>query len=303
MIAFGTAIGEPEPYLRHAKPGIDAVAEPDSARFTFAAVGPVARTYNLLLDAAAAHEDLEALVLVHPFAEIADPRFCEKIRAALRDPDVGVIGCAGGTGVHSVAWWEGTVVAGSAIQRYGQHGGGEMPPYSWTDVRPAPAEVDTVDGWVLVLSPWAVRTIRFDERLGHSHGYDVDYCRQVRDAGRKVMVEDLRVIFHRTLDISDDFEIWIEGHIRFAEKWEDGMADLDPDDDAWKQRARRAEAEREAARAIAYSHALGVDARILEMQRVVDEKTATTSWRLTAPLRRLNRLRALAMQRREQRRA
>ena len=76
MIAFGVAITKPEPYERYAGRGIRRAAEGDSPVLAFAAVGPVARTYNLILDDAGARDDLEALVLVHPHMEIADPDFC-----------------------------------------------------------------------------------------------------------------------------------------------------------------------------------------------------------------------------------
>ena len=59
-------------------------------------------------------------------------------------------------------------------------GGGELPALSWkTEELPSYAhtgEVDTVDGFVLALSPWAVRNVRFDESLGQLHGYDFDFC-------------------------------------------------------------------------------------------------------------------------------
>ena len=63
------------------------------------------------------------------------------------------------------------------------------------------------------------------------------------------------------------------------------------DDEGWKRRARRAEARREAARAIAMSESLKLDARVLELERELEQKTATVSWKLTAPLRALNRMR------------
>ena len=37
-----------------------------------------------------------------------------------------------------------------------------------------------MDGFVIALSPWVVRNIRFDESLGQLHGYDLDFCLQVR---------------------------------------------------------------------------------------------------------------------------
>ena len=39
----------------------------------------------------------------------------------------------------------------------------------------------------MVLSPWAVRELRFDESLGKLHGYDFDICMQARAAGKKVV--------------------------------------------------------------------------------------------------------------------
>ena len=76
MIAFGCAITSGEAYRRFAEPGVRRAAEPDSEVYAYAAVQPIARTYNLILDAAAQRDDLEALVLVHPHTEIVDPRFC-----------------------------------------------------------------------------------------------------------------------------------------------------------------------------------------------------------------------------------
>jgi Glycosyltransferase like family len=291
MIAFGCSVSEPEPYLRYAEPGIRLAAEPDSEIFPFAAVGTIGRSYNLLLDAAAAHDDLEALVIVHPHVEIADMHLCQKVRHALRDPQVAVVGCAGAAGVCSIAWWEGSVSSGPVIHRYSEHGGGEFPGFSWTTSEAAPAEVDTVDGFLLVLSPWAVRNLRFDEGLMLGHGFDLDFCLQVRSAGRTVATADLRVIQHRSLEIISDLELWVEAHIEVAKKWRDRMPGADARAGTWKQRARRAEAEREAARAIAYSRRLSFDARVEELERSLDEAIGTISWRITQPLRRLNKWR------------
>ena len=298
MIAFGCAINNADVFRQYGEPGIRRVAEPDSELFAFAPVESVGRTYNLVLDAAARCEDLEALALVHPQTEIVDPGFCAKIRAALSNPDVGIVGATGATGVTSIAWWEGRVVSAPAVHQYGEHGGGELPALSWTQCEPPPAEVEALDGQLLVLSPWVVRNLRFDENRLLGHGFDLDFSLQVRATGRKLMVADIRLVHHRSLELVADLDVWIEAHIRMAEKWT-GTLDEDIDDDpVWKVRARRAEARREAARAIAFSKALTLDARVLELERALAEKTSSPSWRVTAPLRTINRLRREAAQRR-----
>jgi hypothetical protein len=294
MIAFGTSITSPDAYRRFAEPGIELAKEPDSVVFPFAAAGSIFRSYNLLLDKAAELDDLEALVLVHQDAKITDRDFCAKVRKALSDPDVGVVGCVGAIGVRSIAWWEGSVTWASFIHRYGEHGGGDLPAFSWKDEEKPPyaqtGEVDTVDGFLMGLSPWVVNNIRFDESLGQLHGYDFDFCLQVREAGRKVVTTDFRAIHNHSLELVSNHDTWVEAHMRIAEKWEGRMGVGDGGDD-WKLRARRAEAESEAGRAAAVSTQLQSDARELELQRAVDATTGSLSWRLTEPLRMANRLR------------
>ena len=168
--------------------------------------GPFFRSYNLLLEKAAQLENLEALVLVHQDAEIVDDDFCAKVRKALSDPDVGVVGCVGALGVRSIAWWEGSVTWASFIHRYGEYGGGEITAFSWaTDGMPAYAqtgEVDTVDGFLIALSPWVVQNVRFDESLGQLHGYDFYF--QVRSAGKKVVTDHFRAIHYHSLDLVNE---------------------------------------------------------------------------------------------------
>ena len=291
MIAFGASIQGAEAYRRYAEPGVKLASEPDSEVYAFASVEPLARTYNLILDAAAKRDDLEALALVHSHTEITDPRFCAKVREALRDPDVAVVGCAGATAVPGIAWWEGEVTAGELVQRYEEFGGGQFPAYSWTRRDAPPAEVEALDGQLLVLSPWAVRNLRFDETLILNYGFDVDFCLQARAAGRRVVVADLRATYHRSVELVGDLDVWIAAHIQVAEKWGETLHGPVDGEEGWKRRARRAEADREAQRAIAFSTSLKLDARVLELERELDEKTGSLSWRLTAPLRAVNRWR------------
>jgi hypothetical protein len=336
VIAFGCSIPGAEAFSRYAQPGIERTREPDSKLLAFAEIQPMARTYNLILDDAAGLEGLEALVLVNSHTEIADPAFCQTVRTALSDETVGMIGPSGATAVRSLAWWEGDVVSAEVEQHYGEFGTGSLPAFSWTDRRPPPADVEALDGQLLVLSPWAVRNLRFDESLRYGYGTDLDFGFQVRGAGKRLEAVEMKAIHHRPLELVSDPEVWIESHVLLAEKWfgtvdpdgdgdghrvGEGVGDGDGDghrvgdgdgdghrvgegdgdreeQEAWIRRARLAEARREAARAFAFSRLLDLDAQVLELERSLDEKLHGPSWKLTAPLRMLNHLRREAAERR-----
>jgi hypothetical protein len=295
MIVFASSITSPEQYERCAAPGIRLAAEPDSVVLPFQAAGSIYRSYNLILDEVAERDDLEALVLIHQDAEIVDAGFCRELRRALADPDVGVVGGVGAVDVRSIAWWEGSVTWASFNHRYEELGGGELPGFTWDpDDRPPYAqlgEVDTVDGFALGLSPWVVRNVRFDESLGNLHGYDFDFCLQVREAGRKIVTADLRVMHHHSLELVSDPQTWVEAHMRIAEKWDGRMPNVGVAGGDWRQRARRGEAEASLARTQAVAAMHEADARKAHLERQVEEMTESISWRLTEPLRRLNALR------------
>jgi len=291
LIAFGLSIVEDEPYRRFAGPGLTRAAEPDSLVLAFSSVGAMPRTYNLVLAEAARHDELEALVLVQSHVEIVDERFCAKVRELMGEPGVAVAGCVGATGPRSLAWWRGTVRSGRIRQHYHEHGEGEIEGLSLVPPGLGPGEVDVVDGRLMVLSPWAVRNLRFDETLLHGYGFDVDLCLRAREAGRRVLVGDLQVLVHEKLEPIREPELWVEAHQRLAERWEGRWPGAQPDERSWRERARRAEAEREAARATAFSSQLAADVRVLALEKAMEEATGTVSWRLTEPLRRLNKAR------------
>jgi GT2 family glycosyltransferase len=276
MIVFGTAVTKPETYDRCAAPGIRLAAEADSVILAHQTAGSLFRNYNLLLDMAAPHEDLEALVLVHQDAELADRDFASKVREALSDPDVAIVGCVGAVGVRSIAWWQGAVTWASFSHRYEEFGGGEFESLTWepekTPSYAAPGEVDVVDGVVMVLSPWAVRNLRFDESLGQLHGYDFDICMQARAAGKKVVTADFRAIHHHALELISNPEAWIAAYIRLAEKWDGFRPDTGADPE---RRALRAEAEAAWAENMGRSHWLR--ARALRRQLARRKKELETT--------------------------
>jgi hypothetical protein len=298
MIAFGCPITDHAQYESFAEPGIKLVAEADSKILALGSAGlgdaSIFRNYNLLLEEATKLADLEALVLVHQDAEIVDPDFCQKVRGVLRDPDVGLLGCAGAIGVRNIAWWDGSVTLASFLHQYEEYGGGEILGSTF-NIEEAPpeartGEVDVIDGFMMVLPPWFVENIRFDESLGQLHGYDFDVCQQVRAAGKKVMTEHIRVIHHHSLELIGDVEGWVAAHMRVAEKWDGKLSPAQTIPGDWKERARWAEARRDAALMQANAAELARDAAVLDMERQLQQVERSASWRLTKPLRWLKSL-------------
>ncbi len=300
MIVFGCAITESETYERCAGPGIQLAREPDSRVLVHNATGSLFRNYNILLDQVAQLNDVEALVLLHQDTEIVDPDFCDKVRAAIADPMVAIFGCVGSIGARNIAWWEGSVTWASFTHRYPEHefGGGDFPAFTWDlEHRPAFAEtgeVDNVDGFLLGLTPWALANLRFDESLGKIHGYDADLCLQAREAGRKIVTADLKVVHHHSLELIGDPETWIEAHIRVAEKWDGRVPTISEEGGDYKQRARRAEAEAGMLRNKIVAVGLQAQAHARQLQAEADrlrddlgQVAASSSWRLTRPLRTL----------------
>jgi GT2 family glycosyltransferase len=296
MIAFGCSIIMPHVYERRAKAGIELAAEPDSKILANAASGSIARSYNLLLDSASTLDELEAVVLLHEDAELLDADFCARLRAAFADPAVAIVGCVGATGVDDIAWWDGSVSWNSAPYHYGEAGGGELALGVKREAAPrTPGEVDSLYGVLLAFSPWAARNLRFDESIGILHGYDYDICRQARAQGHKVVTADLRLAHHHSLDLVSDIEIWVAAHMRAAELWDDGG---EASDEAWRPRARRAEASAAAARLLAASKLLQVDAASRRFEAELELIRHSLSWRMTEPLRRANALLRAARARR-----
>jgi SAM-dependent methyltransferase len=99
------------------------------------------------------------------------------------------VGVVGGRGGDGLAWWEAPVKAGRVTETRGVIDFGTR----------GVADVDAVDGLLMVLSPWAVRELRFDsDTFTGFDAYDADYCAQVRAAGRRVVVAELEVAHRHT---------------------------------------------------------------------------------------------------------
>jgi hypothetical protein len=320
MIVFGCSITSRETYERLALPGIQRAGGDDSLVLDWDSTVIPYVTYNAMLDEIAGRDDVEAVVFCHQDLVITDDAFAEKLRRRLADPEIALVGNAGGRGVRSIAWWEGEVL-GSWRWAYGDDGGAEerqYEPTEWenfvSESRRGCHEVDALDGMLHVLSPWAARELRYDVSVnaGGVHGCDVDICFQARAAGRKVVVDELSTVHHQGREVlGADTEEWVEAHVRFARKWASMLGDDGETD--WESRARRGEAEAGAARVqqgelslmrneadrrmadavrsmseaqteletLRHELQSEIDAR----QAEIDSMKASSSWRLTRPLR------------------
>lgn len=207
MIAFVSCVATQTTYDHCVVPGLRRAAEPSSVVATVSTTDSIHRAYNEALAHFGAAEDLEALVLLHEDVEILTADFCDRLRGALSDPDVAIVGPIGARGVHSLAWWEGEM-AGRVGDTRGLLEKGFDPP-----------DVDALDGLMLALSPWAVRSLRFDDISYRGfHAYDIDLCFAARAAGRRVIVADLPTM-HYTKGGFGDEEAWLDNDAAFRLKW------------------------------------------------------------------------------------
>jgi hypothetical protein len=212
MIAFATAVTDRRLYETIALPGIQRVAEPDSPVLTREGRDSIQRPYNEMLDEAAELSGIEALVLLHQDVELEDEALCGRIRRAFRDRRVGLFGVLGARVSKLHRWLSPDEVLGMAIGP--EHLGPE-----WLRLSIGPQEVDMVDGAVLVLAPWVIRGLRFDETLpGGFHGYDVDISMRVRAHGGKVICEDVECRHHAVVKL--DFEAQRDAGLRLARMWD-----------------------------------------------------------------------------------
>jgi Glycosyltransferase like family len=226
LIAFGCAVHSEEKYERFALPGIAPVRDPGAPLMEVRGRTCLFSAYNELLDRALSDPRIEALTLVHEDTEIRDARFEERVRWALADPAVAIVGTIGSVGVQGIDWW---------IHDYGV-GASILEPIDAAELYETPliggseisgsgssGEVDMVDGYLLVLSRWAIRELRFDEvEVGPGfHGYDADICFQARERGRKVFAAEMAVAHHRNSVSPTPYrDDWMRAQIAFRRKWE-----------------------------------------------------------------------------------
>ena len=184
MIAFGTYISEAEAYRRYAEPGIKAGGRAGLSGVPLRRGGPGGRSYNVILDKAAEHATsrLSSWCTRTPRSPIRRSATRSATRCAIQQSRRSAVWAPRRADDRLV---EGPGEGSSGPQRYTDYGGGDLPAFEWARPWPPPGEVDSVDGFLMVLSPWAVRNLRFDEELTFGYGFDFDFCQQARVAGRR----------------------------------------------------------------------------------------------------------------------
>jgi hypothetical protein len=214
LIAYGTAVTDEAMYERFALAGITAVAEPGSAMMRRQGM-PLQRAYNEMLAEAAAAPDLEAVVLPHQDLRIEEPDFNQRLRAALEDPSVALVGAVGGRGVQSLGWDDDAEMVGTM----GGWVHGEVT-YFRSEGFDGVLDVDVLDGTLLIFSAWAARNLRFDLLFERDfHAYDADICFQALALGRRVVVADLWSVHCGFGTIAPRRGSWVRASLELDRKW------------------------------------------------------------------------------------
>ena len=180
---------------------------------------------EMIAKADQAIQPLEGYIFIHEDTEVCDPQVLNKLRKAFRDPEIGVVGVYGADRVQSLAWWDGRQKG-----LYPSHeplvgvNGYPDPPTEYTDY--GDPKVDCVDGCFMAISPWCAHNVAFDiERYWGFHGFDVDFCFEVRKAGKAVVVSDIDVWHHTPGGYGDPrgalggYEAWLTANDIFIDKW------------------------------------------------------------------------------------
>ncbi len=186
MIYFGTCAGYPAKLTKHARPGLTASMREGYVHLTPASNGVDIFPVYADMMREAKRSDAEMLVLMHDDLEFQDPELASKLRAAFADPSVAIVGLIGARNVRGVEWWFGDRAGRVTDLAIGLH-----------DFGFANCEVDSIDGMMVALSPWALANLTL-EGLGYAgfHAYDAELCFQARAKGKRVVVADISAFHH-----------------------------------------------------------------------------------------------------------
>jgi hypothetical protein len=186
LFVYGFCIGTESKFNSFARPGLESFAA-GSPRLERRNQSSIFTAYNSILDETIAMgPEVEGLILMHEDVELKQS-LDAILRAEFADESVAIVGAIGGRGVRSVRWSRAERTFGYAPDTFhgaNDHGRGHH-------------DVDTVDGLLLAMSPWAIRSLRFDESLYTGfHAYDADISMQARATGKRVRVADIDLMHH-----------------------------------------------------------------------------------------------------------
>lgn len=186
MILVGCCIGPGGRYEQIAGPSLERVLRPDDRLVLVEGADGICAAYNSVLHTARALPECEGVLLVHDDVELVGDDVRDLLSAALAEPRVGVVGVAGGRDLVWGKWWSGRVLAGRTNDTASSRSLGS----------PA-ADVDAVDGCLMLVAPPALHLTFDADGFPGFHGYDVDLSLQARSAGLRVVT---RPIGYRHLD-------------------------------------------------------------------------------------------------------
>lgn len=202
QLAYGVCVGSWDRFNRYVVPHTEGREVIGISGQTSIAVA-----YNKILEALQGG-DHAGLIFQHDDLEITDPRAEEKILEALQEPDVALVGVAGGDARSGLAWWN--------IDPVGHQQTDSM----MIDFGRREGDVTLLEGSLLAFTPWAARNLAFDTDYEGFHGYD-DIAMQARTEGMRVVVVDLDTHHHSTLGFEslDSHAQWHRADERFRKKW------------------------------------------------------------------------------------
>lgn len=202
MVRYGCCVGSWAKFYRNVASKIG-----DRQMMALSGQTSIAAAYNAILNVYSIRQS-DAVILLHDDLEITDPDAEATFLRALKDPDVALVGVAGGSARGGLAWWNHDPV------------GHQLTDSMNIDFGPREGEVDLLEGSILVLSQWAVQHLRFDARLSGFHGYD-EIAMQARSFEKKVVVVDVDTHHHTNVGFKsrDSESEWHAADRFFREKW------------------------------------------------------------------------------------
>ena len=216
MIIFGTVSAHPEKLATQCAPGIawsmsgegyeHKVLKSDG-REIFSGYDSLLRHAAIVFGESARADD--ALVLLHDDLELRDTSLSVKVARVMSDPDIAVVGLIGSTGARTLAWWEGTQYGRVTDDAYGLHDFGGFG-----------SSVDSLDGMLLIVSPWACRRLWLTKLGYHGfHGYADELCRQAQGLGKRAVVADITAHHHSRGGYAGGVETWDAANKNFRKRW------------------------------------------------------------------------------------